>query len=835
MADNQSEKVDGALELISREYAEGSISFEQSLIYKLQSIREPANLPERFKEGLGNDYPRSATMVLREAFQSYSQLSLSGQATVASLLARPSGTYTYDSPMGWYKLHYNTTGTDAVSTTDVSPSNGIPDFIDQVAGYFDSTWQTEVINLGYRTPPSDGSAGGDSKYDIYFEEMPYYGYAQPEYYGPEPWNDATSFISMHRNFTGFPPNDDPDGNPAGAAKATAAHEFHHAIQFGYDYTEDIWLMEATSTWMEDIVFDVVNDNYNYLSEFFTSPQTALTDDGMHMYASFIWDKFLEERFDTSLVKSIWEGCIYSNSIAAMENAIPSYGYTLDSAFAEFETWIYKTGTRDDGTAFSEGTYYNMVSLVGNHSSYPLSWTNSNPDPEGMAAVFIRFYPTTESGSLKLSFDGPTNRDWDVYMIASMSNTNHTTEKMTLDTNEDGDIYLEDFRNYQQAIMIAVNNTDNTNASNFLYAAEIAEDTCIDSDGDGFGDPNVPTNLCPDDNCPYTYNPGQEDDDGDGVGDVCDQCPGYDDNLDADGDAAPDDCDNCPDDSNPYQEDSDGDSVGDSCDVCPGYDDNLDADSDGVPDGCDVCAGYDDNLDADQDGTPDGCDVCPGFNDSDDADVDGVPDGCDNCPTDPNQNQTDADGDLYGEACDCDDTDDTVYPGADELCDGILNNCDNALSSNEIDDDSDGYVECSIDGGGWDGNPAVVGGNDCDDANPDRFPGNPEVCDGIDNDCSGGSDDPFGDSDGDGWGDECDICPELYNPSQEPICGDANGDCEANVGDAVYIINYVFKSGPAPEPLSSGDANCDGECNVGDAVYMINFVFKGGPAPCAECP
>jgi len=66
-----------------------------------------------------------------------------------------------------------------------------------------------------------------------------------------------------------------------------------------------------------------------------------------------------------------------------------------------------------------------------------------------------------------------------------------------------------------------------------------------------------------------------------------------------------------------------------------------------------------------------------------------------------------------------------------------------------------------------------------------------------------------------------------------VCGDANGDEEINVADAVYMINYVFKGGSAPDPLESGDANCDGDDNVADAVYVINYVFKGGQAPC--CP
>jgi hypothetical protein len=67
-----------------------------------------------------------------------------------------------------------------------------------------------------------------------------------------------------------------------------------------------------------------------------------------------------------------------------------------------------------------------------------------------------------------------------------------------------------------------------------------------------------------------------------------------------------------------------------------------------------------------------------------------------------------------------------------------------------------------------------------------------------------------------------------------VCGDANDDAQVNVGDAVYLINFVFKGGPAPAPLCVGDANADDGTNVGDAVYLINFVFKGGPAPKEPC-
>jgi hypothetical protein len=65
-------------------------------------------------------------------------------------------------------------------------------------------------------------------------------------------------------------------------------------------------------------------------------------------------------------------------------------------------------------------------------------------------------------------------------------------------------------------------------------------------------------------------------------------------------------------------------------------------------------------------------------------------------------------------------------------------------------------------------------------------------------------------------------------------GDANGDGDINVADAVFVINYVFKGGAAPNPLAAGDANCDSETNVADAVYLIAYIFKGGPPPGADC-
>lgn len=71
---------------------------------------------------------------------------------------------------------------------------------------------------------------------------------------------------------------------------------------------------------------------------------------------------------------------------------------------------------------------------------------------------------------------------------------------------------------------------------------------------------------------------------------------------------------------------------------------------------------------------------------------------------------------------------------------------------------------------------------------------------------------------------------LANPF---ILGDVNEDLIIDVGDVVYLISYLYKNGPAPDPVEAGDVNCDDIVNVGDVVYLVSYLYKGGPPP--GCP
>lgn len=72
-------------------------------------------------------------------------------------------------------------------------------------------------------------------------------------------------------------------------------------------------------------------------------------------------------------------------------------------------------------------------------------------------------------------------------------------------------------------------------------------------------------------------------------------------------------------------------------------------------------------------------------------------------------------------------------------------------------------------------------------------------------------------------------PPVYVP---PVrCGDVSEDGVVTVSDVVYLLNYLYRGGTPPDPLSIGDVNCDGMVNVSDAIYLLNWLYRGGDDPC----
>ncbi len=224
----------------------------------------------------------------------------------------------------YFRIHYTLTGLHAVDDTDLDV-NTIPDYVDLVAAVFDSVFEALTQSLGYTPPPGDAwvttDNGGNGLYDIYLRSIypGYYGYTQAEYFAQGTGdnenssnivetNAFTSYMALRNSYTGFP------GTFAQNIRVTAAHEFFHAIQFGYDGWEEIWLLEATAVWMEEVMYDNLNDCYQYMPSWFNSPETSLDANGTHMYGSYIFFRYLEENWSgRSAIRSIFESSIPYNS------------------------------------------------------------------------------------------------------------------------------------------------------------------------------------------------------------------------------------------------------------------------------------------------------------------------------------------------------------------------------------------------------------------------------------------------------------------------------------------------------------------------------------------
>lgn len=71
----------------------------------------------------------------------------------------------------------------------------------------------------------------------------------------------------------------------------------------------------------------------------------------------------------------------------------------------------------------------------------------------------------------------------------------------------------------------------------------------------------------------------------------------------------------------------------------------------------------------------------------------------------------------------------------------------------------------------------------------------------------------------------------YAHTAAVLHGDANGNGQVEAGDIVYLLGYLYQSGPPPVPLEAGDANCDGIVNGPDISYLQNYLYRGGAPPC----
>jgi hypothetical protein len=390
--------------VIEDAFNRGDLSHEEMILQKAYAVYAPWKLREDLTGGLvdkcGTPYDDEIRLALPN-------LSEPVAAEIRGLRARPS-TQTYIDTQH-FRIHYDTSGTHSILSTA---------YRDAIMAAAENVWAEEIGTMGFRQPPPDGNdpdgGGGNNLYDIYVQELGagLYGYCQGSYYysGPGyPSNAATSYVVIDNNYPysqfGYP-------DPVDPMKVTVAHEFNHAIQAAHDINESTWYKEATSTWIEDIIYDDVNDYRNYLSQFLNSLYQSINyhNGSLRWYGACVWNFFLAENFGNQIVVDNWyqmEGS--SPTLTMLDIVLGTYGSSMEEAYFDFAKWCWFTGFRDDGNHFEEGGEWYSASIMRGHSTYPIAIGGPTPgwEPDDYGCNYISFnYGGSGYSSLLVSYDGP---------------------------------------------------------------------------------------------------------------------------------------------------------------------------------------------------------------------------------------------------------------------------------------------------------------------------------------------------------------------------------------------------------------------------------------------
>ena len=332
----------------------GILTTEQAILEKYRYVFNPDamtlnpapedRLPVKCLVPLGLDYRH---------LRSQNRLSDSAVYEIEYYTADPqtNSQETYTSDSGNFIFYYETEGTNAVPPDDLN-GNSVPDYVEEAAFAADSSYRYQVEQVGFvdflKADP----------YEIYFVNFFFYGETRT--------SGSTSYIRIHNDFDGFAPNSHPDGDRIGALYVTIAHEIKHAIQYETNRWDgeagDIDWIEMDATMMEEVVFDNVNDYYNYIKTDFDSFQpTALSIFGNPEFAipgsywHVSWMLYFYEEYGIEFWVSLWEQFITDRTkpfLDAVEDELNNQGLSLGLEHIKNHTWHMTSGP--DNSALNYG-------------------------------------------------------------------------------------------------------------------------------------------------------------------------------------------------------------------------------------------------------------------------------------------------------------------------------------------------------------------------------------------------------------------------------------------------------------------------------------------------
>jgi hypothetical protein len=265
-------------------------------------------------------------------------------------------------------------------------------------------------------------------------------------------------------------------------KVSAAHEFKHAVQRMYTlWTEGGWV-ELDATWIEDQVFDLTNDYYNYLGQSqIRFPATAMNPGS---YEDCIWQHYMSEKYGLQFVYDVWhrrdlfpgETMLTTYSII-----FGNYSSSLAGGFGEYLTWALQCGTRANAQnpGFQEAASYPSALPSPTHFVYPV--TNGTSTAAGMAGRYIAFasLPNTQE-VLRINFNGQNGVPFRAHVIWATDAGVYGMQQVVLDANGDGEVTSPPVADLAAVYIVAGNGSTAgsgafTNTANLIQAAAIAGD------------------------------------------------------------------------------------------------------------------------------------------------------------------------------------------------------------------------------------------------------------------------------------------------------------------------------------------------------------------------
>jgi len=266
-------------------------------------------------------------------------------------------------------VHWVAEGIDAPKLADAN-GDGIPDYVTRVQEVAEHVYSIENGKLGWRDPKCDRrKGGGNCKTDIYLDEIggALFGYAAPDR------GQATKEHRLPRHLHGYlvldndyDPREFPGTTQEHDLEVTLAHEYNHILQFGYDAYQDAWFAESTAVWMEDEVYNGIDDYLRYVRRWVKRYDTPLTANSIKEYGSAVWAKWLTHRYGRAVVRNAWGRAVHTRpggfSVSAYNSAIEAAGGSdFSRDFARFATDLPEWRT---DSVFAEGDLYPDVAREG---------------------------------------------------------------------------------------------------------------------------------------------------------------------------------------------------------------------------------------------------------------------------------------------------------------------------------------------------------------------------------------------------------------------------------------------------------------------------------------